>query len=413
MQASWRDDAYKLTFIVLDVSDLKTESERAWINSKCIDRMVGDVNLFLNYEGDKDRAEVEIMIANIDARRKGMAKEALEIIMQYASIKLDICYFVAKIGANNKPSIKLFEKALGFSRISFCDTFLEYTLELKYSSSQNTLRLLSDSDQNENESAPYESIDMLDMYIAFHFGQHPSIVHQTMQQSVPQAALQFPQRCSNLLLRLMNEYSSIEVKTKARALDLGCAVGGSTLELSKNFKFTRGVDSSASFIASAKLIRDLKEDLVIKIKVQGSIYRNVSIKLDQSMSPANVEYSIGDACNLEGTASLGGPFDAVLIANLLCRLPDPKRLLERLPDLLNKDGIVLIVSPYSWQEKYTPPGKWLQVSDDQIDMEKCIIEVMQILGFRHLMSQDMPAIIREHERLYQYIISEAIAFQRN
>jgi hypothetical protein len=39
----------------------------------------------------------------------------------------------------------------------------------------------------------------------------------------------------------------------------------------------------------------------------------------------------GDACNLPSTLQ---QFDAVLAANLLCRLPDPMLLINRLPTLV-------------------------------------------------------------------------------
>ena len=41
--------------------------------------MIGDVNLFLYSE----TTEVEIMIAESEYRRKGLAKEALELMLEY------------------------------------------------------------------------------------------------------------------------------------------------------------------------------------------------------------------------------------------------------------------------------------------------------------------------------------------
>uniref|UniRef100_A0A8D0F9H3 N-acetyltransferase 9 (putative) n=1 Tax=Strix occidentalis caurina TaxID=311401 RepID=A0A8D0F9H3_STROC len=57
MQRSWRDDADKCTFIVLD-------TER-WSRQACADEdcMVGDVNLFLTDTEDPTLGEIEIMIA--------------------------------------------------------------------------------------------------------------------------------------------------------------------------------------------------------------------------------------------------------------------------------------------------------------------------------------------------------------
>ena len=69
--------------------------------------------------------------------------------------------------------------------------------------------------------------------------------------------------------------------------------------------------------------------------------------------PAHLQ---GDACALPQQL---GPVDAVLAANLLCRLPDPLRFLGRLPSLVNRGGVVVLVSPYSWLAAWTPHEKWI------------------------------------------------------
>lgn len=55
MQSSWRDDADKCTFIVLD--------SECWPGQAEENSMVGDVNLFLTEADDPTVGEIEIMIA--------------------------------------------------------------------------------------------------------------------------------------------------------------------------------------------------------------------------------------------------------------------------------------------------------------------------------------------------------------
>ena len=117
MQKSWREDDKKLTFIVLE------KNER---------RMAGDVNLFFNVHDDPKAAEIEIMIAEPAYRRKGLAQEALYIMMAYAKQKLGTETFIAKIGDANEPSLNLFAK-IGFNKESWCEAFKETTLVMNAS----------------------------------------------------------------------------------------------------------------------------------------------------------------------------------------------------------------------------------------------------------------------------------------
>lgn len=66
---------------------------------------------------DTRRAEVEIMLAPLGARRQGFALSTLRLFLLYASRTLNLppSAFFARIGTANTGSIALFEK-LGFKR---------------------------------------------------------------------------------------------------------------------------------------------------------------------------------------------------------------------------------------------------------------------------------------------------------
>ncbi|XP_062976325.1 alpha/beta-tubulin-N-acetyltransferase 9 isoform X2 [Elgaria multicarinata webbii] len=104
MQCSWREDADKCTFIVLDTDkwSRKTATEQ--------DCMVGDVNLFLTDSEDPTVGEIEIMIAEGSCRGKGFGKEATLIMMSYGMTHLGLTTFEAKIGLENEASIGMFKK---------------------------------------------------------------------------------------------------------------------------------------------------------------------------------------------------------------------------------------------------------------------------------------------------------------
>ena len=105
MQQSWRDDPKKCTFII---------QGKRQDNSIC---MIGDTNLFFNDPEDPLSAEIEIMIAEPDFRRKGIATAALRSMMAYAHTHLGVARFVAKIGYDNVSSLAMFtsKERLGYT----------------------------------------------------------------------------------------------------------------------------------------------------------------------------------------------------------------------------------------------------------------------------------------------------------
>ncbi|NWR81433.1 NAT9 acetyltransferase, partial [Centropus unirufus] len=123
MQRSWREDADKCTFIVLD-------TER-WAVQACTDNdcMVGDVNLFLTDAEDPTLGEIEIMIAEPGYRGRGFGKEATLMMMSYGVTKLGVTKFEAKIGQENEASICMFKK-LRFKEVAVNSVFQEVTLRL-------------------------------------------------------------------------------------------------------------------------------------------------------------------------------------------------------------------------------------------------------------------------------------------
>ena len=76
----------------------------------------------------------------------------------------------------------------------------------------------------------------------------------------------------------------------------------------------------------------------------------------------------------------------------------------------------MIVSPYTWMDEHTPRDAWLggyRTADGAaVHSDETLRRVMAELGFRLLGEEDMPLLIREHARKYQFIVSHAMVFQR-
>ncbi|KAI9913607.1 hypothetical protein PsorP6_005150 [Peronosclerospora sorghi] len=114
MQESWRHDRKKCTFIVLATADGDRKPTTSYVSESAIDRMAGDVNLFFNDYDDPHASEIEIMIAEPKYRRKGFAKEAVQLMMAYATSTLNATRFFCKISETNTASLQLFDKLCAF-----------------------------------------------------------------------------------------------------------------------------------------------------------------------------------------------------------------------------------------------------------------------------------------------------------
>lgn len=139
MQKSWREDENKCTFIVAEMNTYKKAQESAQHAKEQVEivSMVGDVNMFF-FEENRQVAEVEIMIAEPNARGKGLGKEALCSMLLYGAEMLGVVTFLAKIGIDNKPSFLLFTN-LGFVETSRSEVFQEITMERAVSVDFTTL----------------------------------------------------------------------------------------------------------------------------------------------------------------------------------------------------------------------------------------------------------------------------------
>merc|ERR1711920_1150450 len=71
------------------------------------------------------------MIAAQRSRRKGIATEALQLMLDFARQHFELRHFMAKIQHDNASSIKLFQK-LGFAETEYVETFKEFTFTLSF-----------------------------------------------------------------------------------------------------------------------------------------------------------------------------------------------------------------------------------------------------------------------------------------
>jgi len=213
----------------------------------------------------------------------------------------------------------------------------------------------------------------------------------------PMEALEYPKRCAELVIKHANQ--------ARRCLDLGCAVGRSSFDLSARFDEVIGIDFAHALIDGAKAMQQGTISQA-PVREEGTTTRSIPLTLPDQACRDHIRFEQGDACNLRDNI---GTFDAILMANLIDRLPAPRACLDRLPHLLAPGGIAVITSPYTWLEEYTPRDQWLGTggSDTFNTLSTILAE-----NFDLVHRDDMPFLIREHRRKFQWSVAEATVWRK-
>lgn len=233
-------------------------------------------------------------------------------------------------------------------------------------------------------SSGYESNLLHDWYITFHYGLGEDILRGSAfsEDQLPEGCLDFPVAT----VEAFNQEEEV-----GRALDIGCAVGRSSFELSKIAGEVIGIDYSQSFVDAANEMKS-GEPYDYNLYWEAHLGEPRTANLPAQCDPARVSFEQGDAMNLRKDL---GSFDLVHAANLLCRLTEPKKFLDRLPELVNSGGKLVIATPATWMPEYTPvenipPGETLEFLHEQLSG-----------SFTLERAKEVPFFIREHMRKFQ------------
>ena len=243
---------------------------------------------------------------------------------------------------------------------------------------------------------PYETPQLVSEYLFFHYA---TFREAASDLPVPETAWGFAQRVGSELLDPQSKPST--------ALDIGCAVGASSFELAKTIPSVLGIDYSEAFIEAAET---LKNDgfLAAEVPLEGRKTQPFVARVPTEIDRQRVRFETGNAIDLRNDL---GNFDVVLAANLLCRLPAPVAFIERLVELLAPGGQLLLASPFSWLEEYTLPFLWLGGKQDGPSSADVLKEKLST-HFRLEHEINIPFLIREHSRKFQYGISLGTRWRR-
>ena len=248
---------------------------------------------------------------------------------------------------------------------------------------------------------PYESDKLLGEYLLFHYGSHDEVLPWP---DGPRAAFDYPVRC----VRECVDVAALP--PNARALDVGCAVGRSTFELARYCGEVIGIDYSRRFIEVAQMLACDGSFPYLRTD-EGALVTPLVAKVPAEILRERVQFEHGDAQALR--VSLGG-FDVVLGANLIDRLTRPAQFLAQLPRLMKPGGQLVLTSPYTWLPDYTPTDKWLGgflengAPRTTLDGLRAALDA----DFTLVATKDLPFLIREHARKFQWSIAQASIWRR-
>ncbi len=281
--------------------------------------------------------------------------------------------------------------AIKDARYSFRRHFFQYS----------GLRYVEANPLPEPEVNVYETDMMIAKYIEFHYGDSPV-------DSIP--VPNFQVACIDEVVK------HLDGRQTGRALDIGCAAGRSSFELAKHFDHVDALDFSVRLIeAPSSLQKSGIQRYVCADEGELNLYREIDLSNFDGYREVKdrIAFMQGDACNLVDKFC---DYDLVFAGNLLDRLYDPEKFLNLIKDRIRDGGLLVLASPYTWREEYTPRDKWLGGFKAPTGESYTTLEgIEQILTpeFKLIGTPvDIPFIFRETSRKFQYDVSELTVWEK-
>ncbi|WP_413648560.1 5-histidylcysteine sulfoxide synthase [Pantoea sp. B65] len=242
---------------------------------------------------------------------------------------------------------------------------------------------------------PYETDSMVSQYLDFQYGPEYFGV-------------------ANYAKTLVEIACKFSIK-RGRALDIGCATGRASFELARYFDQVVGMDYSARFIDVALQLTS-GEEFRYLTQEEGDLVEYCQVRLKDfdlgAQQAARIQFVQGDACNLKPQRE---QYDLVLASNLIDRLRQPKRFLQDITTMLSPGGVLMLSSPYTWLEEFTPKENWLGGIRENGEALTTYQALQRLLAadFEEIASpRDVPFVIRETARKYQHTVAQLTLWRK-
>jgi putative 4-mercaptohistidine N1-methyltranferase len=253
--------------------------------------------------------------------------------------------------------------------------------------------VISSSKNSKNEDI-YESDELVSQYCEFQYGD----THFGVKNFAIETA----------------KIASKFAKNTTKALDLGCATGRATYELAKTFDKVDGIDFSVRFVGVGSKLKD-NGYIAFHSVQEGELVKNKKVSIEElgyESLKEKVSFWQGDACNLKPNFN---SYDLIMATNLIDRLYNPRLFLDAIDERLNEDGVLVLTSPYTWQESSTKKEFWLGgFINENGDEVKTLDTLKKVLcaKFELIHIQDLEFVIKETARKYQHTISQVSVWKK-
>lgn len=269
--------------------------------------------------------------------------------------------------------------------------------------SGTSLPLLVDRDSLTSvDDESYDGPRQLAKYLLMHYG--------TAEETFPDprhvlaSSYGFVQRLSNGLHLAAAEQGS----DVARALDVGCSVGGLTTVLASWVTGdVVGIDVSEASVEVARRLADAGGG-AYDITTDGAAFDRLEIRLDGGLCPRRFEVGDASAISLPDE-----PYDAIVLSNVLDRVPDPADCLRQFTDerLLRRGGFLMIACPWSWYPTFSEPDKWLGDPDGTTAQEQ--LSELLLPDFDLVRELETSGVLRQNIREYDYFDAHTSIWMRH
>lgn len=246
------------------------------------------------------------------------------------------------------------------------------------------------------QAAYYENNTTLAQYLEFHFGERWH------------GEANFPKGLADAAMHAMDG------RPLDRALDIGCAVGRTSFELARHFRHVDGIDFSNAFVNKCQEVaRDKRVRYARPEEGELVTFQDQSLaSLGLEEAADRVAFHQGDACDLKPEFT---GYDLVLAGNLIDRLYQPSLFLETIHERINELGLLVIASPYTWLEEYTPKEHWVGGFKKDGEDFSTFDGLKELLAphFRLLFEPwSLPFVIRETRNKFQHSFSELTVWEK-